>query len=77
MTVTGLGTIAAAPFGGSGINLGAITAAITASPDAHPDQGERWKGVRTTALVYLVLAVCATALTTLIGVAPGVLVWRR
>lgn len=73
MTVTGVGTIASAPFGGMGINLGAITAAITASPDAHPDAGERWRAVRTTGLVYLVIAVCAAALTTLTGAAPGVL----
>ncbi|WP_221583711.1 benzoate/H(+) symporter BenE family transporter [Microbacterium sp. G2-8] len=73
MTVTGLGTAVAAPFGGHAINLGAITAAITAAPDAHPDPAERWKGVRTVGIAYLVLAVLATALTTLTAVSPGVL----
>ena len=73
MTVTGVGTIIGAPFGGHAINLAAITAALAASPDAHPDPGRRWRAVRITAVVYLVLAGLATALTTLVGVAPAVL----
>ncbi|NHI15589.1 benzoate/H(+) symporter BenE family transporter [Microbacterium excoecariae] len=73
MTVTGIGTALVAPLGGVALNLGAITAAITASPDAHPDPAERWKGVRTTGFAYLVLALGATALTSLAHVAPAVL----
>lgn len=73
MVVTGVGTIAGAPFGGHAINLAAITAALAASPDAHPDPAQRWRGVRVSALVYLVLAALSTALTTLVGAAPGVL----
>ncbi len=73
MVVTGVGTIAGAPFGGHAINLAAITAALAASPDAHPDPAQRWRGVRVAALVYLALAALSTALTTLVGVAPGVL----
>lgn len=73
MAVTGIGTIAGAPFGGHAINLAAITAALAASPDAHPDRPERWRAVRVAAVVYLVLAALATALTTLVGVAPVVL----
>jgi benzoate membrane transport protein len=73
MLVTGIGTIAGAPFGGHAINLAAITAALAASPDAHPDPAQRWRGVRVTALLYVVLAALSTALTALVGVAPGVL----
>ncbi|WP_156758995.1 benzoate/H(+) symporter BenE family transporter [Microbacterium karelineae] len=73
MTVTGIGSALSAPLGGHAINLGAITAAITASPDAHPDPDARWTGVRTVGVGYLVLAVLATALTSLTAVSPGVL----
>ncbi|MFL0411302.1 benzoate/H(+) symporter BenE family transporter [Microbacterium paludicola] len=73
MVVTGVGTLAGAPFGGHAINLAAITAALAASPDTHPDPSQRWRAVRVSALVYLVLAALSTALTTLVGVAPGVL----
>ncbi|MER7796529.1 benzoate/H(+) symporter BenE family transporter [Microbacterium sp. NPDC096154] len=73
MVVTGVGTIAGAPFGGHAINLAAITAALAASPDSHPDAAQRWRAVRVSALVYLVLAAVSTALTTLVGAAPGVL----
>ncbi|GAB2518101.1 benzoate/H(+) symporter BenE family transporter [Microbacterium petrolearium] len=73
IVVTGVGTIAGAPFGGHAINLAAITAALAASPDAHPDAAQRWRAVRVSAGVYVVLAALATALTTLVGVAPAVL----
>jgi len=73
MIVTGVGTAIGAPFGGHAINLAAITAALAASPDAHPDPRQRWRAVRVSALVYLVLAALATAITTLVGVAPIVL----
>ncbi|GAA3655504.1 benzoate/H(+) symporter BenE family transporter [Microbacterium marinilacus] len=73
MAVTGVGTIVGAPFGGHAINLAAITAALAASPEAHPDASQRWRAVRVAAGIYLVLAALATALTTLVGVSPGVL----
>ena len=38
MTVTGIGTLVGAPFGGHAINLAAITAAMNAGPMAGPDR---------------------------------------
>lgn len=73
MLVTGIGTVAGAPFGGHAINLAAITAALAASPDADPDPSRRWRAVRVSAIIYLALAACATAITRLVGVAPVVL----
>ncbi|MBO3663464.1 benzoate/H(+) symporter BenE family transporter [Microbacterium stercoris] len=73
MVVTGVGTMAGAPFGGHAINLAAITAALAAAPDAHPDPAQRWRTVRVSAVIYLVLAALSTALTTLVGVEPAVL----
>lgn len=73
MTVTGIGTVLGAPFGGHAINLAAISAALAVSPEALEDPDKRWKVVRFTACVYLVLAVLATALTSLVAVSPTVL----
>ncbi|MBO4275872.1 benzoate transporter, partial [Microbispora triticiradicis] len=42
LATTGLVSTAAAPFGGHAVNLAAITAALTAGPDAHPDPARRW-----------------------------------
>ncbi|WP_432825048.1 benzoate/H(+) symporter BenE family transporter [Dactylosporangium sp. CA-092794] len=42
LVATGLASAAAAPFGGHAVNLAAITAALTAGPDAHPDPRRRW-----------------------------------
>ena len=39
---TGAATVVGAPFGAHAINLAAITAALTAGPDAHPDPARRW-----------------------------------
>ena len=40
--VTGLGSIVTAFLGGHSVNLAAITAALNASPEAHPDPSRRW-----------------------------------
>ena len=39
---TGAASVVGAPFGAHGINLAAITAAMAAGPDAHPDPARRW-----------------------------------
>ncbi|MFL6061515.1 MAG: benzoate/H(+) symporter BenE family transporter, partial [Marmoricola sp.] len=56
MTVTGLGTLAGATAGGHAVNLAAITAAMAASPEAHPDKERRWIAAYTAGWTYLVLA---------------------
>ncbi|MBB3041577.1 benzoate/H(+) symporter BenE family transporter [Nocardioides soli] len=71
MTVTGIGTVAGAPFGGHAINLAAITAALTAGPTAGPDRSRRWIAAVTASATYLVLALCCAALTALVAAAPG------
>lgn len=42
LLTTGLTSAATAPFGGHAVNLAAITAALTAGPEAHPDPARRW-----------------------------------
>lgn len=71
MAVTGLGTLAGAPFGGHAINLAAITAAMTAGPMAGPDRSRRWIAATTASVTYLVLALACGALTALVAAAPG------
>ncbi|HEV2594624.1 MAG TPA: benzoate/H(+) symporter BenE family transporter [Sphingomicrobium sp.] len=39
---SGAATLFTAPFGGFGINLAAIVAALCTGPDAHPDPDRRW-----------------------------------
>ncbi|MCW2772363.1 MAG: benzoate transporter [Nocardioides sp.] len=71
MTVTGIGTLVGAPFGGHAINLAAITAAMTAGPMAGPDRSRRWIATVTASATYLVLALACGALTALVAAAPG------
>lgn len=70
MLVTGVGTVAAAPFGGHAVNLAAITAALAAGPDAGPDRDRRWIAPVAAAATYLVFAGAAGAVTALVVAAP-------
>ena len=71
MTVTGVGTLLGAPFGGHAINLAAITAAMNAGPMAGPDRDRRWVATVASAGTYLTLALACGALTALVAAAPG------
>jgi len=71
MTVTGLGTVLAAPAGGHAVNLAAITAALAASPDAAPDPRRRWLATHVAGWCYLVLALGSTWLAALVALAPA------
>lgn len=67
---TGLATVVLAPFGGYGINLAAIVAALCTGPDAHPDPERRWiVGVLYGGL-YLVVALFAAPLAGLFIAMP-------
>lgn len=71
MTVTGLGTLAAAPFGGHAVNLAAITAALTAGPDAGPDPRRRWPAPLAAAATYLLVAAASGVLAAAVVAAPA------
>ncbi|AYF96989.1 benzoate/H(+) symporter BenE family transporter [Protaetiibacter intestinalis] len=71
---TGAATAAGAVFGGYTINLAALTAALMAGPDAHPDRGRRWIASVTAGAAYLVLGVGAGAATVLVAVSPPLLI---
>ena len=70
LVATGAATVAGAPFGAHAINLAAITAALAAGPDAHPDPARRWIASTSGGATYLVLGVAAGAATTLVAIAP-------
>ncbi len=71
MVVTGVGTMAAAPFGGHAVNLAAISAALAAGPDAGPDRSRRWLAGTTAGGLYVVLALVSASLVALVTSAPG------
>ena len=71
MASTGLGTMVGALAGGHAINLAAITAALAASPEAHPDRDKRWRVAVAAGWTFLVLALVSAALTTIVAAAPA------
>ena len=73
-TRTGLLTVLGAPFGGHAVNLAAITAAICAGPDAHPDASRRWIAAVVAGAGYIAFGLLAGAATALIAAAPPVLI---
>jgi benzoate membrane transport protein len=70
IATTGFFTILAAPFGGLIINLSAITAALCAAPDAHPDPTKRWIAAAAAGCGYIVLGLLAGAMTSFVAGSP-------
>ncbi len=71
MLVTGASTILSAPAGGHAVNLAAISAALTAGPEAGEDRSLRWIASSTSGVVLVVLGLGSVALGTLVGLAPA------
>lgn len=71
---TGAGTVVGAALGGHVVNLAAISAALCAGPDAHPDPQRRWIASSTAGLTYIVFGLAAALLSALVAVAPAGLV---
>ncbi|ALD11984.1 benzoate/H(+) symporter BenE family transporter [Clavibacter capsici] len=71
MTTTAAATLVSAPFGGHVVNLAAISAALSASPSAHPDPAERWRAARTAGWTNLVLGLASAALAAVIVAGPA------
>ncbi|MFL5331906.1 MAG: benzoate/H(+) symporter BenE family transporter [Geminicoccaceae bacterium] len=74
LAVTGLASLAMAPFGAHATNLAAITAAICTGPDAHPDPARRWLTGLVYAACYLVLALFGVSLVKLFAAMPPALI---
>jgi benzoate membrane transport protein len=74
LVATGLAGAVAAPFGGHALNLAAITAALTAGPDTHPDPGRRWIATVALGAGQLALGLGAGLAMALVLLSPPVLV---
>ncbi len=72
--VAGFFSILTTPFGGHAVNLAAITAAMCASEDAHPDPGKRYWAAIISGLVYILFGLTAGAAITFINLAPAILI---
>jgi benzoate membrane transport protein len=72
---TGAASVAGAPFGMPTINLAAITAALCAGPDAHPDPARRYvAGIFGGVGYVLLLAALAGVAAVLVARSPPVLI---
>ena len=71
---TGAGNLIAAPFGGFALNLAAMTAAMAAGPDAHPDREKRWVAGVAAGGSLAVLGLLSGAATVLVAASPPILI---
>jgi len=71
MTMTGIGTVVCAPFGAHAMNLAAISAAVPASEESHPDPARRWPAATAFGAAFVVLAAVTAPLTAYLGPAPA------
>ena len=71
---SGLATAVGAPFGGFAVNLAALTAALMAGPDSHPDPTRRWVAPIAGGATYVLLGLGAGVATALVAAAPPILI---
>jgi benzoate membrane transport protein len=71
---TGIFSLLSAPFGGHAVNLAAITAALCAGEDAHPDPKRRYWAAIVAGLLYIVFGLLAGAATAFISASPPILI---
>ena len=71
---TGLFGLLAAPFGSHAVNLAAITAAMCAGPEAHPDPQRRYWAATVAGLTYVVFGLLAGIVTAAAAAAPPLLI---
>ncbi|MBP2375247.1 benzoate membrane transport protein [Paeniglutamicibacter psychrophenolicus] len=70
MLSTGIGSAAAAVFGGHAINLAAISAALAAGDEAGEDRSRRWIAAVSSGGFYIVLGLASAAITALATASP-------
>lgn len=73
-TATGLFSLAAAPLGGHGVNLAAITAALCAGETAHPERSRRWWAAVVAGIGYCAFGIVSAAAAAFIAAAPPILI---
>uniref|UniRef100_UPI0028A9327E benzoate/H(+) symporter BenE family transporter n=1 Tax=Rhizobium sp. TaxID=391 RepID=UPI0028A9327E len=63
-----------APFGGHAVNLAAITAAMCAGEDAHPDPKRRYWAAIIGGVGYIIFGLLAGVVTAFVALAPPILI---
>nr|WP_281170162.1 benzoate/H(+) symporter BenE family transporter [Glaciibacter superstes] len=71
---SGAATAVGSVFGAHSINLAAITAALMASPEGHPDKSKRWMATVSSGVAYLILGLGAGLATALVAASPPILI---
>jgi benzoate membrane transport protein len=71
---TGIASAIGSVGGAFAVNLSAITAAIMAGPDAHPDPRRRWVAAFSGGASYVVLGLGAGLMTALVSASPPILI---
>ncbi len=74
LTGAGIATTIGSFFGAYALNLSAITAAMMAGPDAHPDRDRRWIATVSSGCAYLLIGLAAGAATALVAASPPILI---
>lgn len=74
LSASGAATALTATFGGFALNLAAITAALMAGPDSHPDPARRWGAPVAGGATYVLLGLGAGVATALVAAAPPILI---
>lgn len=72
--LTGLASAATALFGGPASNLAAITAAICAGPEAHPEPDSRWPAPVAAGFTYILFGLTASLAAAFIAASPPLLI---
>lgn len=71
---TGTASLLLPFFGGHMVNLAAITAALCAGPEAHPDPARRWSASLAMGVTNIALALVAAAAAAFVAAAPPLLI---
>lgn len=72
--VGGIFSLLCAPFGGHAVNLAAITAAMCASEDAHPDPQRRYWSAIVAGLFYILFGLMVGLMISFVSLAPSILI---
>ncbi|MFV0454018.1 MAG: benzoate/H(+) symporter BenE family transporter [Pseudomonas sp.] len=74
ISVTGIASVLLAPFGSHGIHLAAITMAICAGPESHPDRSKRYTAAVWCGVFYGIAGIFGATLAALFAAFPAALV---
>lgn len=74
LSVSGIAGIVGSFLGGLGFSLAAITAALSAGPEAHPDPARRWVATVVAGCAYIVLGLGAAYAAAFVAETPPLLI---